>query len=37
VSVDFRQIYATVLSSWWGIDPQAVLHQRFEPLPLLRV
>ncbi|WP_321964680.1 DUF1501 domain-containing protein [Paraburkholderia sp. J7] len=36
VSVDFRQIYATVLGPWWGLDAQAVLQQRFEPLPLLR-
>jgi len=37
VGVDFRQVYATVLGPWWGIDPRAVLQQRFEPLPLLRV
>lgn len=36
VGVDFRQIYATVLGPWWGLDAQAVLQQRFEPLPLLR-
>ncbi|WP_322106470.1 DUF1501 domain-containing protein [Paraburkholderia sp. J41] len=36
VSVDFRQIYATVLGPWWGLDARAVLQQRFEPLPLLR-
>ncbi|MEX3978808.1 DUF1501 domain-containing protein [Paraburkholderia sp. EG287A] len=34
--VDFRQIYATVLGPWWGLDAQAVLQQRFELLPLLR-
>lgn len=36
VAVDFRQIYATVLGDWWGLDATAVLQQRFEPLPLLR-
>jgi uncharacterized protein (DUF1501 family) len=34
--VDFRRIYATVLGGWWGLDPQTVLQQRFEPLPLIR-
>lgn len=37
VAVDFRQIYATVLANWWGLDAQSVLQRRFEPLPLLRV
>jgi uncharacterized protein (DUF1501 family) len=37
VGVDFRQLYATVLGPWWGLDASAVLQQRFEPLPLLRV
>lgn len=36
VSIDFRQLYATVLGPWWGLDAQAVLRQRYEPLPLLR-
>ncbi|MFX1672418.1 DUF1501 domain-containing protein [Paraburkholderia sp. A2WS-5] len=36
VAVDFRQIYATVLANWWGLDAQAVLQQRFDTLPLLR-
>jgi len=36
VGVDFRQLYATVLGSWWGLDAPAILRQRFEPLPLLR-
>jgi uncharacterized protein (DUF1501 family) len=36
VGVDFRQLYATVLGPWWGMDATAVLQQRFEPLPLLR-
>jgi uncharacterized protein (DUF1501 family) len=37
VGVDFRQLYATVLGPWWGLDASAILQQRFEPLPLLRV
>ena len=37
VGVDFRQLYATVLGPWWGLDATAVLQQRFEPVPLLRV
>ncbi|RFU47764.1 DUF1501 domain-containing protein [Paraburkholderia sp. DHOC27] len=36
VGVDFRQLYATVLGPWWGLDATAVLQQRFEPMPLLR-
>jgi uncharacterized protein (DUF1501 family) len=36
VGVDFRQIYATVLGPWWGLDAQAVLQGRFQPLPILR-
>ncbi|NUY02203.1 DUF1501 domain-containing protein [Paraburkholderia youngii] len=36
VGVDFRQIYATVLGPWWGLDASTILQQRFEPLPLLR-
>ncbi|KVE29497.1 Twin-arginine translocation pathway signal sequence domain-containing protein [Burkholderia singularis] len=36
VAVDFRQLYATVLGPWWGLDATRVLQQRFEPLPLLR-
>jgi uncharacterized protein (DUF1501 family) len=37
VGVDFRQLYATVLGPWWGMDCAAILGQRFETLPLLRV
>ncbi|WP_233801249.1 DUF1501 domain-containing protein [Paraburkholderia sp. HP33-1] len=36
VGVDFRQLYATVLGPWWGLDASAILQQQFEPLPLLR-
>ena len=37
VGVDFRQLYASVLGPWWGLDASRVLRGRFEPLPLLRV
>ncbi|WP_144113784.1 DUF1501 domain-containing protein [Paraburkholderia sp. BCC1886] len=37
VGVDFRQLYATVLGDWWGLDATSILQQRFEPFPLLRV
>jgi uncharacterized protein (DUF1501 family) len=36
VAVDFRQLYATVLGPWWGLDATRVLQQRFDALPLLR-
>jgi uncharacterized protein (DUF1501 family) len=36
VGVDFRQMYATVLGPWWGMNSAAVLGQKFETLPLLR-
>ncbi len=34
---DFRQIYATLLQDWLVADPQAVLGQSFQTLPLLDV
>ncbi len=37
LGVDFRQLYATVLGPWWGMDCAAILGQKFETLPLLRV
>ncbi|MEW9580477.1 DUF1501 domain-containing protein [Paraburkholderia sp. DGU8] len=37
LGIDFRRLYATVLGLWWGLDASAILLQRFEPLPLLRV
>ena len=36
MSVDFRQIYATVLGPWWGLDARAVLQGDYRPLPILR-
>lgn len=35
-AVDFRQLYSTILGNWWGLDSASILHERFEPLPLLR-
>ncbi len=35
-AVDFRQLYATVLQRWWGVDPQAALGARYSALPLVR-
>jgi uncharacterized protein (DUF1501 family) len=32
---DFRRVYATVLDRWLGIDSEAVLGKRFEPLDVL--
>jgi len=34
--IDFRQLHATVLGPWWGLDAQAVLQDRFRPLPILQ-
>ena len=28
-AVDFRQLYATVLRTWWSTDPATVLNGRF--------
>ena len=35
-AVDFREVYATVLQRWWGLDPQPVLGGPFKPLDVLR-
>lgn len=35
-AVDFRELYATVLERWWGLDAAAVLNGRFRALDLLR-
>ncbi|QDV39196.1 DUF1501 domain-containing protein [Tautonia plasticadhaerens] len=34
-AVDFRRVYATVLSGWMGLPAGAALGGEFEPLPLL--
>jgi uncharacterized protein (DUF1501 family) len=31
-TVDFRQVYATLLERWLGTDSEQILAQRFEPL-----
>jgi uncharacterized protein (DUF1501 family) len=35
-AVDFRELYATILQRWWGVDPQAALRARYAPLRLVR-
>ncbi|HEX7935757.1 MAG TPA: DUF1501 domain-containing protein [Paraburkholderia sp.] len=35
--LDFRRLYATVLGPWWGLGASAIMHERLEPMPLLRV
>jgi len=34
-AVDFREIYATVLEKWWGIDSAGPLGGRYRPVQLL--
>jgi uncharacterized protein (DUF1501 family) len=34
--VDFRDLYATVLERWWGVDPSRALRGRFAPLDVIR-
>jgi uncharacterized protein (DUF1501 family) len=34
-TVDFRQVYATVLKDWLKIDPAKILGNSWQPLPLL--
>jgi uncharacterized protein (DUF1501 family) len=33
---DFRQVYATLLDQWLGVDSQRVLGGKFAPIPLLK-
>ena len=35
MTVDFRQMYATALEGWLGVDAQPILGPGFAPLPLL--
>ncbi len=35
-AADFRDLYATVLERWWGVDPAGVLGGRFRPIDLLK-
>jgi uncharacterized protein (DUF1501 family) len=34
-AIDFRSVYATVLSDWFGLDAERILGRRVAPLPLL--
>lgn len=34
-SVDFRSVYATMLSGWFDIDSELILGERFEELEFL--
>jgi len=36
-AIDFRQLYATVLERWWGVDSTGILKGRFKPLDLIKV
>jgi len=35
-AVDFRDLYATVLERWWGVDAPGALNGRFAALDLVR-
>jgi len=35
-AVDFRNIYATAIDGWWGLDSSRVLGGRFKPMGLLK-
>jgi uncharacterized protein (DUF1501 family) len=35
-AVDFRDLYATVLDKWWGVDANRALNGRFAPLDVLK-
>ena len=35
-AVDFRDLYATVLERWWGVDAARALNGRFAPLDILK-
>ena len=37
MSVDFRQVYATILENWLGVTSEEVLGATFEPMPLLEI
>ena len=34
-ALDFREVYATVLDRWWGVDSHDALGGRFAPVPFL--
>ena len=35
-AVDFRDLYATALDQWWGIDSNVALNGRFRPVDVLK-
>ena len=35
-AVDFRDIYATVLERWWGVNATSALRGRFTPMELIK-
>ena len=35
-AVDFRELYATALGRWWGLDARAALNGSYSPVDLLR-
>ena len=35
-TTDFRQVYATVAQSWWGVAAEAVVRGKFDTIPFLR-
>jgi uncharacterized protein (DUF1501 family) len=35
-AVDFRDIYATVLERWWGVNANAALRGRFTAVDFLK-
>jgi uncharacterized protein (DUF1501 family) len=34
-ALDFREVYATVLDRWWGVDSRDALGGRFAPVPFI--
>ena len=35
-TTDFRRAYATVLQGWFGVEPEKVLGEKYEPIPFLK-
>ena len=35
-AVDFRDLYATALEHWWGVNSTVALNGRFRPLDVLK-
>ena len=34
-TLDFRAVYAAIISQWWKLDPQRALRGRFDAVPFL--